>query len=1010
MKSVRVTQKSARQTRQPVASVLADHPANTKVNALDSASPDAAGQPDFPIVGIGASAGGLEAFETFFRQVTPGCGIAFVLVPHLDPDHPSILSEILQRVTTLTVHEARDHIEVAPDHVYIIPPNSNLAISDGKLRLSLPLQPRGQRMPIDFFMQSLADDRAESAIGIVLSGTGTDGTLGLSAIHSAGGVCMVQEPDTAKYDGMPQNAIQAGHATHILPVEQMPKTLLDVIRRHAARPALPQNTDLAVLGGMNLILQELRNATGHDFSQYKKSTINRRIERRMSEHSIKDISLYQRYLQQHPAEITRLFKELLINVTCFFRDPEAFAALQREILPGLLDNKPDGYVFRVWVVGCASGEEAYSLAILLCEFMDESRLRFKVQIYATDLDEDVIAIARAGSYSQIIEQDVSPERLRRFFERERAGYRVHKDIREMIIFAVHNVIKDPPFTRLDLLSCRNLLIYLEPALQNRLLINFHYALKPNGVLFLSVSEGITGHPELFPTLSRKWKLFRAAENTGIRRIGLSAELSGRATEEHDVRSNLPGVALVSKARVFNAAEITQRALLQFYAPPSVLTDALGNIAYIYGDTARYLRPPPGPVTLNVVDMAKVDLQPVVRVAIAKAACDEASPQSLDLSMKIDGGFSMVRFSLRKLPGLNDRERSLLLSFQEIPAPSVPLPEQNAISTAANSNARRRAEELERELAYHRETLQFTIEAQQASNEELTSANEELQTTNEELETSREELNSLNEELVTVNAELNAKVGELTAIQNDMKNLLDNVGVATIFLDTRLNVRRFTPAAQRLYRLLESDIGRPLADIKSDMSDDSLLSQAQIVLDTLLPYEGEVSTQTGVSYLTQIQPYRTLDNVVSGIVMTFSDISLHVAAQAEVQLAREMAEGIVDTVRESLVVLDSDLKVVFASRSFYREFEVTPEETLGHQIYELGNRQWDIPSLRELLENILPQDNVFEGYSVEHEFPGIGKRRMQLNGRSIIGKGGARIFILLTMANIAMTNNSLAGEA
>ena len=945
----------------------------------------------FPIVGIGASAGGLEAFENFFRHVTPECGMAFVLVPHLDPDHPSILGEILQRVTPIKVSEALDQVAVEPGHAYIIPPNHNMAIVHGKLQLSSPSQPRSQRMPINFFLQSLASDRAAAAIGIVLSGTGSDGTLGLGAIHSAGGVCMVQEPDTAKYDGMPQNAIQAGYATHILPVEQMPKVLLDITRRQAAQPIMPAQRSALAPSSLTPILQLVRSSTGHDFSQYKKNTVGRRVERCMSRHAIRDIALYTRYLEQHPAEITHLFKELLINVTSFFRDPEAFAVLRQETLPDMLANKPEGYLFRVWVVGCASGEEAYSIAMLLRELMDESRQHFKVQIYATDIDEGMIATARAGSYPLTIGQDVSPQRLQRFFVRDDTGYRVHKDVREMVIFAVHNVIKDPPFTRLDLLSCRNLLIYFEPPLQNRLMVSFHYALKPDGVLFLSVSESITSHPELFQPLSRKWKIFRAAESGAARLPLLPGEPASRAADRHDARSFPPNTAVA-----LSDAEITHRALLQFYAPPSVLTDAQGNITYVHGDTGPYLRPPPGRATLNVVDMAKVDLQPVLRLAIAKAACDDASPQRRELSMKNDGGFSTVRFSLHNLPGPRGSENLLLMSFQEISPPGESAPEQDTASTAAISHEQRRAEELERELAYHRETLHATIEAQQATNEELTSANEELQSTNEELETSREELNSLNEELITVNAELNSKVGELTAIQNDMKNLLDNVGVGTIFLDTRLHIRRFTPAAQRLYRVLDKDIGRPLADIKSDLKDDALLTHAQAVLDTLLPHESEVNTGNGQSYLAHIQPYQTLDNVVDGVVMTFTDITKHVAAERAVRFAREMAEGIVDAVREPLVVLDSALNVVFASRSFYRRFALTPEETLGRQIYELGNRQWDIPGLRTLLEHILPQDQSFEGYLVEHEFPGIGKRRLQLNARSIVGEAGERAFILLVM--------------
>ncbi|HUW28744.1 MAG TPA: chemotaxis protein CheB, partial [Sulfuriferula sp.] len=453
--------------------------------------PDAHTAVSFPIVGIGASAGGLESFEQFFTHVAPDSGVAFVLVQHLDPDHPSLLTEILQRATAMPVTEAQDQVAVKPNNVYIIPPNRDMAIFHGTLQLSVPEKPRGQRMPIDAFLRSLAEDQGEKAIGIILSGTGTDGTLGLRAILGAGGVSLVQEPTSAKYDGMPASAIGAGYATHVMTPDKMPEALQAVVRRlavsprHAASPAAP-----AEASGINRILMRLRSSTGHDFSLYKKSTIGRRIERRMAQHEIADTEVYARYLKEHPAEMQALFRELLINVTSFFRDPEAFDTLRNDILPQLLAGKPEGYVVRVWVPGCASGEEAYSIAILLRELMEETHREFKVQIYATDLDEEAIAVARAGSYPPNIAQDITPERLRRFFIKDDAGFHVKKEIREMVVFAIQSVIKDPPFTKLDLLSCRNLMIYLEPELQNRLIPTFHYSLKQDGVLFLSPSESV----------------------------------------------------------------------------------------------------------------------------------------------------------------------------------------------------------------------------------------------------------------------------------------------------------------------------------------------------------------------------------------------------------------------------------------------------------------------------------------------------------------------------------------
>ncbi len=720
----------------------------------------------------------------------------------------------------------------------------------------------------------------------------------------------------------------------------------------------------------------------------------------MAQHDIEDAEVYARYLKEHPAEMQSLFRELLINVTSFFRDAEAFETLRADILPQLCAGKPDGYVFRVWVAGCASGEEAYSIAMLLREAMDEAKREFKVQLYATDLDDDAIAVARAGIYPPNIAQDVTPERLRRFFVKDEAGFRVKKDIREMVVFAIQNVIKDPPFTRLDLLSCRNLLIYLEPPLQNRLIPAFHYALKPNGVLFLSPSESIGGHPELFAALSRKWKFYRAIPSAASTRAVLAggltwaAEKTGKAPEE-----------IMTKARETNFAELARRMLLQSYAPASVVTDLKGNILYVHGETGKYLRPAPGQATLNVVDMAREGLQLELRAAVHAAGAGTPT-LGHELPVKTNGDFQRVGFSVRPLPEPDAGEGLLLVSFQDVAgetsgkaAPAKPARGKRGSA----SGETRRIEELERDLAYTKENLQATIEEQQASNEELKSTNEEmqstneeLQSTNEELETSKEELQSVNEELVTVNAELQAKIEQLAGMQNDMKNLLDNINTGTVFLDEHLHIRRFTREASRVYRLVASDVGRPLADIKSDLAGEDLLAEARAVLDTLAPCEREVRTGGGDWYLARIQPYRTLENVIEGVVLTFTDISQRVAAEAAVREARALAEGIVDAVREPLVVLDGDLRVVSASRSFYRDFKVAPEDTVGRPLYELGNRQWDIPALRELLDDILRHDRSFDGYEVEHDFPAIGRRRMRLNARRIAGEASGRELILLAI--------------
>jgi two-component system, chemotaxis family, CheB/CheR fusion protein len=955
--------------------------------AAEEQNPGAAG---FPIVGLGASAGGLEAFEHFFRKAPRDSGMAFVLVTHLDPDRASILTEILQRSTAMPVLEAQDQMTVTPNTVYIIPPNRDMAIFHGTLQLTLPEQPRGHRMPIDAFLRSLAEDQGERAIGVILSGTGTDGTLGLRAVLGAGGVSFVQEPATAKYDGMPTSAIRAGYATFVLPVEKMPEALL--AGRHTL--AVWQEAPPAAGATMTRILMLLRSGTGHDFSQYKKTTIGRRIERRMSQHEIEDTEVYARYLKEHPDEVQLLVKELLINVTSFFRDPEAFETLKKDILPRLFAGKPEGSVFRVWVAGCATGEEAYSIAMLLREFMDETRQAFKVQLFSTDLDDDAIAVARAGTYPPNIIQDVVPERLQRFFVKEEAGYRVTKEIRGMVVFAIHNVIKDPPFTRLDLVSCRNLMIYLEPELQNRLITTFQFALRPGGALLLSPSENIGTNSHLFAPLSREWRIYRATHLVASARAVKAGDLT-RVADDGDTGPD----ETVKSAKETNFAELTRRVLLQSYAPASVVTDLKGTILYVHGETGKYLRPAPGQATLNVVEMARDDLQLELRAALRSAPNEGAPTSSRELNS--DGDIQPVRFIVRPLLDLDAGEGLLLISFQDVAIAAPGRPARG--KRLAGSVDARRIEELERDLAYTKENLQAIIEEQQASNEELESTNEEMQSTNEELqstneqlESSQEELQSVNEELVTVNAELQGKIAQLASMQDDMKNLLDSNNIGTVFLDEHLVIRSFTRDAVRAYHLVASDVGRSLRDIKCDLEGLDLLVEAQAVLESRVPSECEVRTTDGAWYLARVQPYRTLDNVIQGVVLTFVPLTEMKRVQEALGEAQKLAEDIIDTVREPLIVLDGAMQVVSASRSFYQRFKVTPDETVGRPLYELGNHQWDIPELRELLETVLPRHRSFDDYVVEQDLPAIGRRRMLLSARRIIRKTEDTELILLAI--------------
>ncbi|MBF0461349.1 MAG: PAS domain-containing protein [Magnetococcales bacterium] len=865
--------------------------------AVQAAAENPVEDPLFPIVGIGASAGGLEAFEQFFRQAPADTGLAFVLVPHLDPHHASLLSEILQRHIAMPVVEVQDQMTVAPNCVYVIPPNREMILVHGRLQLSTPEGPRGHRLPIDHFFCSLAADREERAIGIILSGTGSDGTKGVRAIHDQGGLTLAQEPLTAKYDNMPTSAIHSGCVSHVLPVEKMVALLTDL----SASSTHQKTRTIKNMAAMHRILAMVRTLTGHDFAQYKKSTIGRRIERRMTQHAMEDWEIYAHYLQEHPTEVQALFKELLINVTRFFRDAEAFVVLKKSILPALLAGKPAGYTVRVWVMGCATGEEVYSIAMVLHEFLDETPQTARLQIFGTDIDTEAIATARAGIYPANIRQDLSAERLNRFFVKEEAGYRIKKTIRENVVFSIQNAIKDPPFTRLDLVCCRNLMIYLEPPLQNRILSTVHYALRPGGVLFLSTSESIGNHHDLFTPLDRKWKFYQTIHASPHTLPGMIGSFGWSGNQD----GMLPATS-GQKTSPIHFEELSRQMLLHPYVPA-----------------------------------------PMVIVIPGKAA----------------------------------RGKGVKASGKPV-----------------------RAKELQHMLANRKETLQAgldeykrTTDELKSANEELQSANEELQSTNEELETSKEELQSMNEELLAVNNELQAKMEQLAEMQNDLKNLFDNINIGTIFLDEHLVVRRFTREAQRIYRLVSSDVGRFLGDIKSDLDGEHLLAEAQIVIDRLIPYEQEMRTIDGIFYLIRIQPYRTLDNVIEGVVITFTDISKRIQAETAEREARAIADSILDTVSNPLIVLDDTLQIVYANRSFYNYFHFTSEETLGHPIYAVMDRHWNIPALRTLLESDLSGDKELQNSVLEHHFPHLGLRRIALSARRIVSSMGVTQKFLLTMA-------------
>ncbi|MEW6600651.1 MAG: chemotaxis protein CheB [Nitrospirota bacterium] len=929
------------------------------------------------IVGIGASAGGLEAFSQFFRNMSADSGMAFVLVSHLDPTHKSIMDELLRKYTSMPVYQVQDGMEVAANHVYVIPPDRNMAIFHGKLQLIDPPERRGFRHPIDYFLRTLAEDQGEKAIAVILSGTGTEGTLGLRAIKGEGGLVLVQDIKSAKYDGMPGSAIATGLVDYILPAEKMPDQLLKYGKQRRGKPEATEKDLRKSPDALQKIFFLIRNGTGHDFSSYKLNTIVRRIERRMAVHQIERLPLYVNFLRDNPSEVDMLFKELLIRVTNFFRDPKVFDVLTEKVLPHLFEHTTHENI-RVWVPGCSTGEEAYSLAIAIHELVTKKNLDYKIQIFATDIDNEAIEAARNGIYPESISVDVSPERLKRYFAKQDSSYRINKKIREMVVFAVQNIIKDPPFSRIDLISCRNLLIYLGNELQKKLIPLFHYSLKPEGILLLGSSETIGQFSDLFAAFDSKSKFFKPKSVPPQHPVALG--YPGIFPD----RPGKPGMPVdTDKTPDISIGDLTEKILLKTYGPPCVIINEHGNILYFHGKTGKYLEPAPGKANLNIHEMAREGLRLELRTAIRTVINKKNDVYFENLKVKTDGGVQPCNLKVKPLSEPNLRGL-LMVIFEDASEYQQPRAKKQ---TAKDSPPR--LEELEFELKSTKEQLQTTIEELEASNEELQSANEELQSaneelqsTNEELETSKEELQSVNEELMTVNAESQNKIDELTQASDDMNNLLASTDIATIFLDSDLRIKRINPPAANVIKLIHTDVGRPISDIVLTLEYENLEKDVEQVLRTLIPVQKEGFDKSGKWYLMRILPYRTVENVIDGVVITFVDITSQKKLQMELVDARDYAESMVMTVREPLLVLDSGLRVVSANQAFYSRFRVSKDDTLNRRIYELGNGQWDIPKLRELLEKILPKKTTLNDFEVEHDFPTIGHKKMLLNAHSI----------------------------
>jgi two-component system, chemotaxis family, CheB/CheR fusion protein len=906
-----------------------------------------------PVVAIGASAGGLEAFQELFRHMPADTGVAFVLIQHLSPRHETLIPELLAHLTPMPVRPLTEETVIAANHIYVMPSSAILTIDECVLYATKPSRVRGRRSPIDRFFRSLAEDQEDEAVGVILSGTGTDGALGLKAIKERGGLTLVQAPETASHDSMPRAAILTGAVDHVLPVDEMPARLMEHLAR--LREGHGQSLERLreeVTGFLGKICAILRRQTGHDFRRYKQSTLVRRVRRRLTEARSASVYDYVELLNRDSNEADQLFRDLLISVTHFFRDPETFDLLAGKVVPRLFEGKAADGSVRVWVPGCATGEEAYSLAILLREHVARVKDPPQVQVFATDIDVQALEAARQAWYPETIAGQISPERLERFFVKFGNMYQVSREVRDMCLFSLHNLIADPPFSRLDLISCRNLLIYLESELQKKVVALFHYALRPGGFLCLGPSEMVSGQPELFRTFDKMHRVFRSRDT--VPRPPFSFPFGERIRQgfrpvEESLRR--PGMKQQEIARTFETV------LLENYAPACVVVNEWGDIVYFSPRTGRYLEPPPGAPTLNVIDMARKGLRLDVRTALHKAANSRVPVVYENVAVEVDGETQRVNVIARPLPELGEDSGLFMVVFQEVAAGEAAVVEP-ATMAVDDPMVRR----LEAELRATKDHLQATLEELESSNEELVSSNEELlsmneelQSANEELQTSKEELQSVNEELETVNAELKKKVEELDGANSDLQNLFQSTRIATVFVDRELRIKKFTPAALQVLRLIEGDVGRPIADIATRFSRHDLVADIREVLRSLAPRERQVRTEDGPPcwYLLRILPYRTLDDVIDGVVLTFLDVTELKRAEEE----RSHLAAIVESSQDGII--GKTLEGVITS------WNAGAERMYGYSVQEAVGRPIDLivaPECRKQMREVFEQ--LRQGIKVE----------------------------------------------
>jgi two-component system CheB/CheR fusion protein len=911
-----------------------------------------AGKDSFPIVCLGASAGGLKSMEAFLSTVPQKSGMAFVIISHSDPGHRSLLPEILERTSSIPVTTIEEGMNPEQNKIFLPPSDKSLVMEQGRFHLKERYRRDALYMPIDIFLESLAKEREKLAGCVILSGTGTDGTHGLRIIKEKGGVAMAEDKTSAGYYGMPQSAIETGLVDFVLEPQQMPGELIGYFRH---TPTIVETRDRKaeeadqIPHALNKILALISNNTGHDFSLYKKSTLIRRIERRMSVTRSRNATEYIHFINQNPKESEALLQDFLIGVTEFFRDQEVFSILKEKILPGMFSSLHSNESLRVWVPGCATGEEVYSLSMIFNEYMSEHKIKCGLQLFGTDINKNAIEKARDGVYLPNIAAKVSAERLERFFHIDHHYCRVKKEIREPVVFAVQNVLRDPPFTKLDLLLCRNLLIYLEAEGHKRLIPLFHYSLKPEGILVLGPSESIGYYGELFNVVDKKYSVYRKQEiHQGIR-MEFKFPTGGKTVEVS--HKNLPTADPAKHGKSLSIAQATERLLLRMHTPCCVIVSQSGHILHVHGKTGKYLEIPVGKPNLEVTNLAREGLRFALSSALRQAVSSNREIRKERVRVRTNGEFQEINLTVTPLSERSQLKDTLMVVFEEVPA----FPEKGAPDDA-NNDVARRIIELERELTSLREDYNSALEELETSNEELKSVNEEmysqneeLQSTNEELQSSREELQSLNEELSTVNNQLQDKMEEINESYASITDVLNNTNVALLFLDNELCVKRFTTEITSLINLIDTDVGRPIEHISHNLQLDDLHEKLRKVTNTLITFEEDVQTRDGHWYWMNILVNLTRENVIEGTVLTFINIDAKKEAlvkveqlmEQEVQAAKRFCDNIVDTVRESFLVLDRGFKVLTANRRFYETFQVTPEQTEGKSLFELGDRQWDI---------------------------------------------------------------------